>query len=258
VEFANVPHRGANDSCQVGLAGVFVFLAVWFEACEPHQHSRHVLIGMSCGAAMKHSLDDARLKIARAEEHVQRLEREIREYLDTRPYDVVKRFRGGQSVVAMRVRVGPPRHVSAIAGDCLNNLRASLNLIFWMLALQTGPKDPDRDRLAFPIFADESKFRAAQDGFARYIPTEAAEVVEEVQPFRTRSVALSLLRTLSNQDKHGFLGLTVKHVPGAEPPTACVAFDDPTMPVGSVEAWLNKILQHIRTDVLPKFESFCS
>ena len=207
---------------------------------------------------MNASLDSARFKVARAEEHLHTLERQISAYLNMQPCELIHRFRAIQPVPAVRTRVPPPLHLSAIAGDCLYNLHASLELTFWALALQTGPKDSDRDRISFPILANESKFRAAYDGFARYISAEALGILEEVQPFRTRNVALSILRTLSNKDKHGFPGLTIATIAGADQPTACVSLDDSTVPLGNVDAVLEKILPHISAEVLPKFEPLCS
>lgn len=199
-------------------------------------------------ARRSHTLDAARLKVARADEHIRELDREICAYLATRRDEVVQEAQGG----VLHAHVPSALHLSAIAGDSVYNLRASLDLVFWALALQTGPKDPDRERLSFPIFANESKFRAAQEGFARYVPLPAVHVIEAVQPFRTRNRALSVLRTLSNQDRHGLLALTAPDSEGA-----IVALEGATMPPGSVTAVLQTILRHISTDVLPQFEPFC-
>ena len=201
------------------------------------------------------ALDGARLKIGRAEEHVRELEREIRAYLQTHPYEFLQEAQGATpQIVPIQVRVPPPSHLSCIVGDVVYNSRAALELVFWALALETGPKDPDRDRISFPIFADQSKFAGAQDGFDHYLPSGAIDVVEEVQPFRTRNASLSVLRTLSNQDKHGFLALTVTGVPGRDGPTAVVALKQSKAPHGAVEVLLRMILRHINVDVLPKFE----
>lgn len=203
----------------------------------------------------KHPLDGARLKVARAEEHVRELEGEVRAYLETHPYDFVRSTPTHDQVVPVHVRTTPPARLSAIIGDCLSNLRASLDLTFWTLALETGPKDPDRERIFFPIFSNELKFQAALPGFARYVSAEAAEIIEQVQPFRTRNAALALLRTLSNKDRHGFLALTVRgRATADEHRIAFVAFEDATLPVGAVDAMLAKIARHISVDVLPKFD----
>jgi len=100
---------------------------------------------------------------------------------------------------------------------------------------------------------DQSKFAGAQDGFERYLPAGAIDVIEHVQPFRTRNVSLSVLRTLSNQDRHGFLSLTVIGAPAPEGPAGVVALKQPKVPQAPVDV-LHKVLRHISVDVLPKFE----
>lgn len=210
---------------------------------------------MSDLLTFQHPLDAARLKVGRAEEHVRELEREVRAYMGTHPYEFVRSSQADSQVVPAHVRVVPPARLSAIIGDCLSNLRASLDLTFWTLALETGPKDPDRERIFFPIFSSEPKFQAALPGFSRYVSPEAADVIEQVQPFRTRNSALAALRTLSNKDRHGFLALTVRgRATSDNRPVAFVAFEDTTLPVGSTDAVLAKIARHISVDVLPRFD----
>lgn len=203
----------------------------------------------------RHPLDGARLKLARAEEHIRELEQGIRVYLDTHPYEFGRSCETHGHVVPVQLRAIPPAHLCAMVGDCLSNLRASVDLIFWTLALETGPKDPDRERIFFPIFSNEQKFQAAVPGFARYVSPEAADLIEDVQPFRTRNAALAVLRTLSNKDRHGFLALTVRgRVTTDDQRVAFVAFEDAALPVGAVDAVLAKIARHISTGVLPRFE----
>jgi len=181
-----------------------------------------------------HPLEAARIKIGRAEEHIRELDREAGAFVSA-------------------VCRGPvPARLSAIVGDALSNMRASLDLTFWTLSLETGPKDPDRERLFFPIFANEAKFRSALPGFSRYISAEAAAAVERVQPFRTHNVALAILRTLSNKDKHGFVGLGIRSKADAAP---FISFGDAALPVGPAVAVLSKIARHIGADVLPQFEA---
>jgi hypothetical protein len=200
-------------------------------------------------------LDDARLKVARAEKHLHELEGAIHDYLETRPYVMSTRHEGGRQIPVISVRVPPPRHLSAIVGDCIYNLRAALELVYWGLALLTGPKDPNRDRISFPIFASDLKFQAAWEGIEHYVPETALQVIEEVQPFRTHNPSLTILRKLSNQDRHGFVRLTVGEIVRAgHPLAACVAVADPTIPVTGVDTIIREMLRHIDADVLPKFE----
>jgi hypothetical protein len=209
--------------------------------------------------AMSTALDSARLKVGRAEQHIGELEHEIHAYLASHPFEFLRQLQAGNpNAVSVHISVPPPAYLSCIVGDAVYNSRAALELIYWSLALETGPKDPDRDRISFPIFADESKFAAAQDGFERYLPSGAIEAIEAVQPFRTRNASLSVLRTLSNQDKHGFLALTVVGMNGRDGPSAVAFRPSPKLPTGAVDVLLHRILQHITREVLPKFEPLFS
>jgi hypothetical protein len=119
---------------------------------------------------MTAAMDGARLKLDRAAAHLQAITSEVQKYLTTGPYELLNRAAVEREIAAIRICVPPPRHLSALVGDCVRNLRGALDLTFWALALQTGPKDADRERIFFPIFSSELTFSAAQDGFARPYP----------------------------------------------------------------------------------------
>ena len=129
---------------------------------------------------------------------------------------------------------------------------------FWALALETGPKDPDRDRTSCPIFADQSKSAGSQQGLERYLPVGAIDVIEDVQPFRTRNASLSVLRTLSNQDMQWIphLDCDWRARPWG-PIRGCriEAIESPTRRSGVL---LHKVLLHVSVDVLPEFEPLFS
>jgi hypothetical protein len=83
---------------------------------------------------MRHPLDGARLKIVRAQKHLDSLKDEISRYLDTHPYEFPTEHEG--NVVAARpaiVSEPPPLELGCIAGDCFSNLRKSLDYIAWEL-----------------------------------------------------------------------------------------------------------------------------
>ncbi len=201
-------------------------------------------------------LHDARLKVARAEKHLLELQQEIRTFLSTEPYVVSTRQESGKQIATVTMRVAPPALLSAIVADCVYNLRTSLELVFWRLALLTGPKDPNRDRITFPIFASDLKFRAASQGIGNWVPTTALPVIEGVQPFRTRNPSLTILRQLADEDRHGFIRLTVGGCGRAGQTTACVALAHVGIPTIGADTLVREILRHLNTDVLPKFDSF--
>src|SRR4051812_18603330 len=125
---------------------------------------------------MNHPLDGARLKIVRAQEHLDSLKAEIEMYLHEQPHEVYSRpqtypynsRRGAayaayysasiQHVLPALIPGVPPLRLSTIIGDCVTNARAALDYIVWELAQRffDPPFDltngNDRRIVAFPIF----------------------------------------------------------------------------------------------------------
>jgi hypothetical protein len=163
---------------------------------------------------MKHPLDGAKFKVVRAQEHLDALKVEIGHYLDTQPYEFPIHVKDERAVVGPIVlKDDPPLRLSGIIGDCVGNLRASLDYVAWQLAMRHYPNPlvPGRDRLYFPIFADLNLFNS--DGspkLARYhIPAPALDLIESIQPYHAGYEPLGFLGLLTNEDKHRLPLLTV-------------------------------------------------
>src|SRR6202008_4862235 len=87
------------------------------------------------GSAMADPLAGARLKIIRAEQHLRSLHDEIGAYLQTDPYKFPVEFDDDAGIMEPAVIThDPPLELGCIVGDCLGNLRASLDYIAWQLA----------------------------------------------------------------------------------------------------------------------------
>src|SRR5580765_8130368 len=106
---------------------------------------------------MNHPLDGARLKVIRAEEHLDSLKAEIRMYLKGDPYAVVP-HEGYDPGVTLAV-TQPPLRLSTLVGDVVVNARAALDYIVFQLSREyfIPPFDPaTADRIVkkavmFPI-----------------------------------------------------------------------------------------------------------
>src|SRR5262245_15024560 len=105
---------------------------------------------------MSHPLDGARLKVVRAQEHLESLKDESRGYLDGHPYKIITEeihdpqgFPSMQAILpdgspkltkywkfTPEVHTLPPLRLSALIGDVVGNLRAALDYIVWQLALR--------------------------------------------------------------------------------------------------------------------------
>lgn len=160
-------------------------------------------------------LDGAKLKIARAQQHLDALEVEIRAYLDTKPYEFP--FRQEQRLVKTGTAVitkEPPLELGCIFGDCLNNLRTALEYIAWELYTKYKiPPLPPRQAsgIHFPlqkIAADfSSNARPKLEDLA--FPAAAIDLIESVQPYQAGYESLGLLNSLVNTDKHKLPMLTI-------------------------------------------------
>src|SRR5262245_56483659 len=85
-------------------------------------------------------LDGAMLKIVRAQKHLDCLRNEIRGYLETDPYKFPLQI-STRTITAGLAHSSfePPLELGCIFGDCINNLRSSLDYIAWELATKYTP-----------------------------------------------------------------------------------------------------------------------
>lgn len=162
--------------------------------------------------SMPHPLDGARLKVVRAQKHLDSLKAEIQQYLSTDPYHFPAEI-NGNAIYARpaEILVPPPLELGCIFGDCLVNLRTSLDYIAWQLAVKFASAPPvvGVDKIYFPL-AKGNVFQSR--GLANYsIPDSVLDEIEKVQPYQIGYESLKLLSRLGNTDKHCLPLLTLAH-----------------------------------------------
>jgi|ERR1022692_593825 hypothetical protein len=175
---------------------------------------------------MAHPLDAARLKVVRAQEHITALKIEIRAYLDKEPYkiEIEKRKDHGTgemvAVPKIDITIPPPLHLSAVIGDCITNVRASLDYIIWELVVRyfSPPldvtKSAERRLTYFPISADPLSIMGRLDSLAkRGIPAAAIDEIKAVQPQNRGYEPLRWIDRLVSVDKHRMPLLLLSYVP---------------------------------------------
>jgi len=174
--------------------------------------------------AMHHPLDGARLKIVRAQEHIDALKAEVRMYLNERPYNVLTEHDSNLWTFRPVVSVEPPTRLSAIIGDCLTNAMAALDYTIWQLALKYFDDPPlifDEDRfwVSFPLYRDRTlpgylnKINRLTN---RKIPAGAITEIHATQPDNIGYGPLWWLYELVGADKHRLPLVTFAHLSGAE------------------------------------------
>ncbi len=172
---------------------------------------------------MTRQLDGARLKIVRAQGHLDDLKVRIREYLDEPPYTVSPYVTGtGPVTRTIKVHKSPPDEWSTIVGDCVTNARAALDYIAWELAGSYFSNPPrsidDRNWLSFPISKNPYSATPTPDaqGYVnrinrlsnRGVPPDILSKIMTVQPHNAGYEPLWWLHELVNTDKHRTLLLT--------------------------------------------------
>ena len=179
---------------------------------------------------MKHPLDGARLKVIRAQEHLDCLKAEVWMYLHQQPDELRSQPQRSPQHTWLRpthvlppiVPSEPPPRLSAIIGDCVTNARAALDYIMWELAERYFDpaldirRNPDDKRLsAFPIFSSKTdkRVKVRFNSLAkRKVPPPAITQLKRVQPYNARHKPLLSLRDFVNRDKHATLLLTIGEV----------------------------------------------
>jgi len=160
------------------------------------------------------SLDPVRQKLFRAVEHFKELDHAFQKYFQTNPAKVVSQPESTSDRYFGKVEAkGPiPARLPLIVGDCLQNLRSSLDYLVWELVL-AAQHIPGKDHM-FPICSTANAFKS-QLGRGRLdgVPKDAASQIESLQPYRLGQDfdkdMLWVLDDFCNINKHRRVLLTV-------------------------------------------------
>lgn len=160
-----------------------------------------------------------RLKLARAEYHLEELERHLREYVERNPYRAERRLnskRDRRRWYYVLVMPPPTPDPPLILGDAIHNLRTALDHI----AVAISAKEYEKSA-GFPIesqriwskvgrkyLLSKKNHVEARRAFRRRIkgmPSEAQAIIKWLQPYRRTPPerhSLFLINRLENADKH--------------------------------------------------------
>ena len=158
------------------------------------------------------TLDGIRTKMARAHEHCGMLDREIRTFINSKPYRIGYEFNAEMREHSWKLVSAPPEipsRINAIIGDALYNFRSSLDHIVWQLVLRNGGTPDTRNE--FPIFSDRGNFSNSTRKL-RGVNDTARQIITAVQPCNGGDDALWFLHELSNMDKHRHLPVVFVNV----------------------------------------------
>ena len=161
---------------------------------------------------MSDLLAGCRTKIDWGHKHLQRLEKEVRTYIDSRPHTFLVDSDADGTEQRLIVRVEKPQRVLTwplLLSDCLHNFRGALDHLIYAMAIHASQESPPplSDELQFPIAGDAARFQERGLGAMKDDATIRA-AVESVQPYGGEAgdgAALLLLAELNDTDKHRLL-----------------------------------------------------
>jgi len=159
-------------------------------------------------------------KVVWAAENLNALKVELRRYLDNKPAEVVAETEPDTNRLIHRIRPRIPIPVSIPLriGDCVQNLRSSLDYLVWELVLAANKVPTDKHQ--FPICSSADAFeselrRHRLDG----ISPEALAEIKRLQPYKASQGKVSpivIVNDLANVNKHRRMLLTLLSVLAAE------------------------------------------
>jgi hypothetical protein len=155
-----------------------------------------------------HPLDGPRLKLRRAEKHLNDVKTTIDTFINNKPYTFVVEANPeppNYVIIARMKQPAPDDELSVTIGDFAHNARSALDLLVYQLS-ELPPDDRGRFSLQFPIFDTPEGYR---DNVKRYLAMVAPEhtaIIEEFQPYKRvdgfDKDALGMLRDINDTDKH--------------------------------------------------------
>ncbi len=140
----------------------------------------------------------AQVKLHWAETHLSQLYSEMLVFENVQPYRIMYERDPSRSRYVFRVKDlnSPPAHWALLVGDCIHNLRSSLDHLAQSLAvLAQGTLTPEKARsVSFPIFRRKKRFEDKNRGGGRQKirllrPTDQARI-EELQPYNAGNAAV--------------------------------------------------------------------
>jgi hypothetical protein len=146
-----------------------------------------------------------RVKVERAEHHFRDLQARYERYQEVERYRVAEYDEAdtGDLVRRFEVTEQPPPLWGAIAGDCVHNLRSSLDLLVCeMVRANDRPVTPDT---AFYIAKSADAFRSGYSGKLQGTPKCAVDLIKKAEPYQGADNPFWRLHQLDIADKHKLL-----------------------------------------------------
>ena len=148
------------------------------------------------------------LKVKRAKEHVEDLQRQITAFLETKPYKVAVKLdaQSRKPIYYLSSIERTPDCLSLVVGDAIQNLMSALDhLAYQIVCSDTGDAPPNPNWIYFPVADDAKKYEAKKHGKIGGARQETFEAIDALKPYKGGNDSLWMLYRLNNIEKHRLL-----------------------------------------------------
>lgn len=215
---------------------------------------------------MSGSLDGPWKKLGRAKYHIEVMTAQMAPYVEAQLNKTVieQNVDGTEFVFHFSEVIEPNPGWPLILGDCLYNLRASLDyLVLELHRHHLGvPLNPQIEKSSmFPIFDRPEEYKAKGAWRVKHLPAPTKATIEAMQPYNATNLDrtpwyLELINVFTNIDKHrepNFTWQAAIHVPGTELPPEYGAvveqFGGPLKAKAPVAKWTFAKSPHMDMDI---------
>ena len=159
-----------------------------------------------------HPLDGPRLKLHRADRHLNAIKIEVDRFIASKPYSFMLEAnpKPPNYIIVARVRHLPDEEWGLIIGDFAHNARSALDLLVYQLS-QLPPDNKRRFALEFPICDEVEDYTSKVQRYLAGVAPEHIAIIEDFQPYKglkgSHDDALGILRAINNADKHRIINV---------------------------------------------------
>ncbi|MBP6884612.1 MAG: hypothetical protein KBC17_02180 [Candidatus Pacebacteria bacterium] len=146
------------------------------------------------------------LKIERAKEHLQELQKEMGTFFVAAPYKVETKLNADRKIVYFVSEVKEtPEKMAVITGEVIACLRSALDNVAYQLVLNGTGASFSTEKIYFPISDDLAKYDINKVKMLKGATPAAITAIDTMQPYKGANDLLWKLNKLNNIDKHRLL-----------------------------------------------------
>jgi hypothetical protein len=184
----------------------------------------------------------AKRRVARAKEHIAKIVNETASFYETKPYArLVEKNARGFEEHKVKLTADIPAHITDLAYEAIEALRASLDQAAYQIAVACGSKRPDL--VHFPISDNAANFENLLKGQISDFPAELLTLFRTFKPYKDGNDLLFALNRVRRQAAHRFIVPVATCLGGVQVLNACISSPHPmTIPAPKWDSTNNEII----------------